>query len=94
LVDCGLLRFYATEILSLDYLNLFSAALSVEDKILYKGKYFGQKPPPPGGWNKFTLPKNREEIQLWVEKPKNFPAFTYSSYSSLFLSFLDDLTTL
>ena len=35
----------------------------IPEKLFYKGKYFGQKR-PPGEVEKFTSPKNREEIQL------------------------------
>ena len=32
-----------------------------------KGKYFGKMRPPPQGWNKFDVLKNREEIKLHLK---------------------------
>ena len=49
----------------------------------FKGKYFGQKRPPPGGGNKFTLPKNREEIQLNT-KTKNLKTSLFFTYYAIF----------
>ena len=48
--------------------------------LLHKGKYFGQKRPPPrGSGNEFNLEKNREEIQF-QRKNKNL---------TMFMSFMD-----
>ena len=51
------------------------------DWFIYKGKYFGQKrpPPPQGEGNKFNSRKNREEIQFQRKSKK----------LTMFMSFMD-----
>ena len=58
------------------------------EKPCTKGKYFGQKRPPPPRGNKFILTKNREEIQLKAKKknPKTSLFLHIMPYSSLFFA--------
>ena len=54
-----------------------------------KGKYFGKMRPPPGG-DKFDLLKNREEIELNMEKKNQKSSLFLNAlaYSSLLLCYL------